>query len=158
MTKINAQIKAAQVRVITEEGTNQVMNLREALDIAYSQKKDLIEIDSKSNPPVCKIMEYGKFKYLQKKNMVKSPKVENKELRIRPTTDTHDLDTKIKQIKTFLEEGHRVKLVMVFSGREMVYKDQGQKKMLELIKLLPAKIDGKVHNEGNKIFINLVKI
>lgn len=156
MTKVNEQIKAGSVRVIDEDGSNNIMNTREALQKAKGMSKDLIEVDGRASPPVCKIMELGKFKYLQKKQEVKAPRIETKEIRIRPNTDVHDLETRKRQMKTFLEEGHRVKLVMVFSGREMNYRSQGQQKMMELIKDLPGKIDGKVHNEGNKIFMNLV--
>ena len=151
--RCNEEIRVAQVRVIEENKMVGVMPTQEAIRLARSKDVDLIEIDAKASPPVCKLMELGKFKYEQKKKdqASKQPKVETKEIRLRPNTDTHDLETKMRHIRRFLEEGHRVRIVMAFHGREMAYKNQGETKLKSMVETLGAKIDGKIQSEGNKI-------
>lgn len=151
--RCNDQIRVPQVRVIDENQMVGVMPTADAIRLARTKSVDLIEVDGKANPPVCKLMELGKYKYEQKKReqAARQPKVETKEIRLRPNTDDHDIETKMRHAKRFLEEGHRVKIVMTFHGREMVYKIEGQKKMEKMVLDLGAKIDGKIQSEGNKL-------
>ena len=106
------------------------MSLREALDIAYSQSLDLVEISPQANPPVCKIMEYQKYLYELKKKQkeikAKSAKVSIKEIRLGPNTDEHDFNFKVKHAIGFLQEGNKVKVDVFFKGRSIMYKDQGE--------------------------------
>ncbi len=151
--RCNDQIRVPQVRVIDENQMVGIMPTADAIRLARTKSVDLIEVDGKANPPVCKLMELGKYKYEQKKReqAARQPKVETKEIRLRPNTDDHDIETKMRHAKRFLEEGHRVKIVMTFHGREMVYKIEGQKKMEKMVLDLGAKIDGKIQSEGNKL-------
>ncbi len=107
-----------------------------ALELAENQGLDLVEISPTAKPPVCKIMDYGKYKYQQTKKLKESRKhqvvVILKEIKFRPNTDDHDLDFKIRNILRFLEEGNKVKATVVFRGREMAYR-QGGKKILDLV-------------------------
>jgi len=106
------------------------MSLREALDIAYSQSLDLVEISPQASPPVCKIMEYQKYLYELKKKQkeikAKSAKISIKEIRLGPNTDEHDFNFKVKHAISFLQEGNKVKVDVFFKGRSIMYKDQGE--------------------------------
>lgn len=127
--RINEQIREREVRLVSEEGTK-VIPTYEALRIARSIGADLIEISSNTQPPVCKIMDYNKFLYEQKKKekelKAKQAKVEIKEIRLTPQTDEHDYQFKLKHAKEFIEKGDRVKLSVFFKGRSIMYKDQGK--------------------------------
>lgn len=105
------------------------MPLKEALEIAYREDLDLVEVAPNADPPVCRIMDYGKYKYqASKKSQMarkKSKTFQVKEIRVRPHTDKHDLDVKIKKIKEFLERKDRVKITVMFRGREKAYMDSG---------------------------------
>lgn len=106
-----------------------LMSSREALDIARGRDLDLVLIAENANPPVCKVMNYGKYKYeqakKQKENKKKQAKTSVKEIKLHPQIDTHDYDFKVKHAKAFLIKGHRVKITLVFRGRENMYKDLG---------------------------------
>jgi translation initiation factor IF-3 len=114
-----------------------IMSLTDALDIAAKAGVDLVEVAPNSSPPVCRIMDYGKFRYQQSKKLQDAKKsqtiIQVKEIRIRPKTDEHDLQVKIKHVKKFLSEGDKVKITMMFRGREIVYTDIGRK-IMEVIK------------------------
>lgn len=116
--------------VIDDEG-NQLGELptREALEIAQDRGLDLVEVAEKADPPVCKIMDYGKFKYQQQKRKQEAKKkqtvIQIKEVKFRPKTDEHDYQTKLKHIRRFLEGGDRCKVTIFFRGREIVHKDRG---------------------------------
>ena len=109
------------------------MTLAEALDIATKAGLDLVEVAPNSAPPVCRIMDYGKFRYQQSKKQQVAKKsqsvIQVKEIRIRPKTDEHDLQVKIKHIKKFLSQNDKVKITMMFRGREIAYTDLGRKIM-----------------------------
>ncbi len=116
--------------MIDEAGMVGVMSPREALSVAQQRGLDLIEIVPNASPPVCKIMDFGKFKYEQTKKDKLQRKHQHvtqlKELRFHPNTDEHDLDFKIRHARQFLEDGHKVKATVVFKGREIAYTEQGK--------------------------------
>jgi translation initiation factor IF-3 len=118
------------VRVVGDNLEPQILSLREALSLADRFELDLVEISPQANPPVCKIMDYQKFLYEQKKKQkeikAKSAKVVVKEIRLGPHTDDHDFDFKVNHATKFLKEGCKVKVDVFFKGRMIVYKDQGE--------------------------------
>lgn len=127
-----------QVRLIDQHGEMQgVMSAREALIRAYDVGLDLVEISPNAVPPVCKILDYGKYKYEQQKKANEARKkqkvVEIKEIKVRPNIDDHDYDVKMRQMKTFISEGDKVKVTLRFRGREMAHQDLGAK-VLERIR------------------------
>lgn len=133
-TRINKFIRVPQVRLVLADGTMAgIMNTYEALKQAQDQGLDLVEISPKAQPPVCKIMDYGKFKYEEKKKAQAAKKnqqiQELKELTFRPNTDENDLKHKVAQAKEFLGEGDRVKFAVRFRGREIVHQDIGKEKL-----------------------------
>jgi translation initiation factor IF-3 len=134
--RINHQIRVPQIRVIGPEGAQLgIMSPKEALTIAQDAGLDLVEVAPQARPPVCRILDYGKFRYEQAKkaSSSKASRVAIKELRLRPKTDTHDVETKIKQATGFLIKGDRVKFVMRMRGREIAHRDLWIEKMNDLI-------------------------
>jgi translation initiation factor IF-3 len=132
--RINREIRAAQVRVIDMEGKQLgVISLNEALAEAAKAGLDLVEVSPTAAPPVCRIMDYGKFRYQQSKKVQVSKKsqtvIQVKEIRIRPKTEAHDLEVKIKHVVKFLEQHNKVKISMMFRGREIAYTEIGRKIM-----------------------------
>lgn len=132
--RVNREIRAPQVRVIDAEGKQLgIISLTDALAEASRVGLDVVEVSPNSDPPVCRIMDYGKFRYQQNKKQQIAKKhqttVQVKEIRFRPKTEEHDLDVKIKQIRKFLEQQDKVKISMMFRGREIVYTDIGRKIM-----------------------------
>ena len=128
--RVNKDIRASEVLLISSTGEKLgVVNTRQALMMARNERLDLVEVSPNSIPPVCKIIDYGKFQYEQSKKVKQNAKpqlkVKVKEVKVRPNIDTHDLNVKIKQARTFLEKGFRVRLSCFFRGREMMFKDQG---------------------------------
>jgi translation initiation factor IF-3 len=128
------------VRLIREGQQLGIMTLAEALDIAAKAGLDLVEVAANSTPPVCRIMDYGKFRYQQSKKQQVAKKsqsiIQVKEIRLRPKTDEHDLQVKIKHIKKFLSQNDKVKITMMFRGREIAYTDLGRKIMEDVQKEL----------------------
>ena len=136
--KANERIKALDVQVIGSDGGNLgAMPLNKAIELAKQEELDLIEISPNTNPPVCKIMDMGKYKYdLQKKaNLAKKKQkiVSLKEIKLRPGTETHDYNFKIKNAKKFISKGDKVKFTVRFKGREMRHVDLGKKLMDRII-------------------------
>ena len=128
--RVNEEIRVPQVRLIDEEGEMQgVMTVREAQSRAFAVGLDLVEISPNAEPPVCKILDYGKFKYEQqkKKNEAKKKQkiVEIKEVKVRPNIDENDYQVKLRAMKGFIEEGDKVKVTLRFRGREMAHQDIG---------------------------------
>lgn len=123
-------IKAPVVRIVGDNVDTQILNLKEALNIAYDMGLDLVEISPNANPPVCKVIDYKKFLYEQKKKMkeikAKTAKVVVKEIRFGPNTDDHDFNFKLNHAIKFLKEGAKVKADVFFKGRSIVYKEQGE--------------------------------
>lgn len=143
--RTNWQIRIPQIRLLGSDGTNLgVMATRDALKMAQDQSLDLVEINPKAQPPVCKIMDYGKYKYEEKKKLQAAKKnqqvQELKELTFRPATDENDLSHKLEQAKEFLAEGDKVKFTIRFRGREITHPDIGKAKLDWLIQQLGTTI------------------
>lgn len=136
-----------------------ILSLTEALAAAEAQELDLVEVSPTAVPPVCRIMDYGKFKYQQSKKLQEARKkqvhVVVKEVKIRPKTDDHDLLFKVKNVRRFLEEGNKAKITLVFRGREITHVDYGQKVLDRFIEELQdvAVIEVKPKMEGRSIFM-----
>jgi len=135
---VNEKIRALEVRVIGHDGQQLgIIPVRKALELAALEHLDLVEVAPNADPPVCKIMDYGKFKYQQNKRSQEAKKkqtvIQVKEVKIRPKTDEHDLQVKIRHIKRFLGQKDKAKVTMLFRGREIAYSDQGVK-VLDRIK------------------------
>jgi len=128
--RINHRIRAQEVRVIYEGDQLGVMPTHQAMRLAEDKGVDLVEISPNTFPPVCRIMDYGKFKYEEAKKKQQQRKgttvFETKEIKFRPKTDEHDMDFKVKHIRRFLEEGNKVRLAVVFRGREMAHPQTGR--------------------------------
>ena len=130
MHELNEEINDKEIRLIGSEGEQLgIMPPAEALKIADEQGLDLVKISPQAVPPVCKIMDYGKFKYETQKKKQEAKKrqtvVQIKEIKVRPKTDDHDYETKLRHIRRFLEDGDRCKVTVFFRGREIVHKDRG---------------------------------
>ncbi|QLH37156.1 MAG: translation initiation factor IF-3 [Parachlamydiaceae bacterium] len=130
--KVNKEIRAQRVRVITQTGEQiGVLSLSEALAKAQEAGMDLVEISAGSNPPVCKIINYGKFRYDQTKREKESKKTQHqvkvKEIKLKPNIDLHDLETKIRHAREFVTKGNKVKVTCMFRGREMAHPEIGEK-------------------------------
>lgn len=136
--RVNEDIRSANVRLIDQDGEMQgVMTAREAISRAYAVGLDLLEISPNAEPPVCKILDFGKFKYEQqkKKNEAKKKQkvIEIKEIKVRPNIDENDYQVKLRAMKSFIDEGDKVKVTLRFRGREMAHQDIGIK-VLERIR------------------------
>ncbi len=136
--RVNEDIRVPQVRLIDEEGEMQgVLSTRDALLRAYAAGLDLLEISPNADPPVVKILDYGKFKYEQQKRKNEAKKkqkvIEIKEIKVRPNIDENDYQVKMRAMKSFIEEGDKVKVTLRFRGREMAHQDIGIK-VLERIR------------------------
>ncbi|MBQ0113100.1 MAG: translation initiation factor IF-3 [Bacteroidales bacterium] len=138
--KINEEIKDPIVRLVGEGFEPKICSIKEALKAADDAGLDLVEISPNVNPPVCKLMNYQKYLYEQKKKekekKAKSAKMLVKEIRLGPQTDDHDFDFKLKHAQKFLEEGNKVKVDVFFKGRTIVYKEQGEQKLLKFAEAL----------------------
>lgn len=158
--RINREIKAKEVRLINYNGENAgVVSLAEALKIAQEVGLDLIEISPQVTPPVCKVLDYGKYKYemQKKKNEAKKNQkvVSIKELKLRPMIDTHDYEVKVKQAKKFYAQGDKVKFTMRYKGREMSANDLGKEILNKLLEDLDGlcKVDSAPKMEGKQMFM-----
>ena len=135
--RINREIRAREVRVIDPEGKQLgILPLVEALRTAANSELDLVEVSPKSEPPVCRIMDYGKFKYQQQKKTHDAKKkqavVHLKEVKLRPKTEEHDFQFKLRHIERFLKEGNKTKVTVVFRGRELAHPDIGRKMLARM--------------------------
>lgn len=129
--RINREIRAREVRVIDPEGKQLgILPLTEALRAAAIVELDLVEVAAKSEPPVCRIMDYGKFKYQMSKKAHDAKKkqavVHVKEVKMRPKTEEHDFQFKVRNVERFLKEGNKIKITIVFRGRELAHPDLGR--------------------------------
>ena len=158
--RINSQIRNEEVRVLLDDGEQLgVMKTQEAINVAQDRKMDLVEIAPNNNPPVCKIIDYGKFKYQEqkKKNEAKKKQktIETKEIKIRPGTGEHDYQVKIKNANKFIKEGHRVKFSLRFKGREMEHSNLGiemlKRVKQDLIEIIRVEMEPKI--EGRQAFL-----
>ena len=158
--RINEQIRVRAVRLVGDDGS-MVVPTREALDMARDQGVDLVEISPNANPPVCRLIDYSKFLYQQKKRQkemkAKQVKVEVKEIRFGPQTDEHDYQFKLKHAKEFLEEGNKVRAYVFFRGRSILFKEQGEVLLLRFANDLEeyGKVEHMPSLEGKKMFLYL---
>jgi len=158
--KINFEIKALQLRVVDEDGTMLgIMSRSEAMKMSEQRELDLVEIAPQANPPVCKIIDYGKFSYeiqkkekLQKKNQQQQ---QMKEVRFKWRTDTHDFNFKTRHAREFIEEGNKVKASVMFRGREITHTDIGRELLEKFVEELKdiAKIDSIIKMEGKNMSV-----
>ena len=161
---INEQIKANKVQVIDEQGEKRgVMSIHDALDLAYDKKLDLVLVAPNAEIPVCKIMNYGKYKFEQAKKEKEAKKkqktFEIKEIRITPNIEQHDFEFKLKNAQKFIEDGNKVKITVRFRGREMNYVKLGEQVLNKFIEALSevATVEKKPLLEGKNMFIILAK-
>lgn len=161
--RINHRIRVPQVRVVDQDGAMLgVLDTHEAQRKAREAGLDLVEVNPKAFPPVCKIMDFGKFKYEEKKRANEQRKrqvvQETKEIKLRPKTDTHDMETKIRQARGFLEEGNRVKVTCRFRGREITHPEEAAKQLQEFVEATKdvATVDLSPRMEGRGLVLGLV--
>ena len=158
--RINEQIRVREVRIVGDNGST-VVPIRDALNMARDEGVDLVEISPNANPPVCRLIDYSKFLYQQKKRQkemkAKQVKVEVKEIRFGPQTDEHDYQFKLKHAKEFLEEGNKVRAYVFFRGRSILFKEQGEVLLLRFANDLEevGKVESMPSLEGKKMFIYL---
>lgn len=159
--KVNRKIEAQEVRVVGENVKVGVYSIDEALKLADAEGLDLVEISPKAVPPVCKITDYSKFKYDQKKKQkeikAKAQKTVLKEIRFGPNTDEHDFNFKLKHAIKFLDEGAKVKAYVHFVGRTIVFKERGEILLLKFAQALEeyAKVEQLPKLEGKRMFLFL---
>ncbi len=139
--RINEMIRVREVRLVDEKGEQRgIMPTAEALDIARSTGVDLVEVSPNASPPVCRLLNYGKYKFEQEKRLREAKKkqkqVKLKEIRMQPKIEEHDLGFKTKHIKEFLEEGSRVKVTVRFRGRELAHLELGRQVLDRILEML----------------------
>lgn len=160
--RINRDIRVREVQVIDADGSNKgVLNVFDAIQIAEEQGLDLVEVAPNATPPVCKIMDYGRFRFQEQKKAAEARKkqkvIEIKEIKLRPAIDDHDYGVKMKAMKGFFEEGNKVKITLRFRGREMAHQDIGMK-VLDRVKqdiVDIAKVEQEPSFEGRQVVMVL---
>ncbi len=159
--RINEQIKAPEIRVIDETGANLgVLSTQTALQMAKDRGFDLVEISEKTNPPICKIIDYGKYKYIQEKKEKKQQsgqkKSETKGIRIGLATSPHDLEIRAHQIEKFFKEGHKARIEMKLRGREKAHFDLAKEKLESFISTIPrAKQEDIIKRSPQGLSVNI---
>lgn len=158
--KINYRIKAREVRVIFENGTQEVLPIEDAIKKAKEAGLDLVEVSPNVSPPVCKIIDYGKYKFHQEKRQKEQKKnqkvIKLKEVRMQPKIDTHDLDFKSKNILSFLKDGNKVKVTIRFRGRELAHTYLGYdilNSILEKVGEVNYVLESAAKMEGKTMFL-----
>ena len=154
--RVNHRIRVPEVRLVGVEGDQLgVVPIEDAMRMAAELNVDLVEVAAAARPPVCRLMDYGKYKYMQKKRTAEAKRssthVEVTEVKIRPKTDQHDFETKIAQARRFLADGNRVKMTVMFRGREMAYAGAQRERLMEISVILqdcsaidvPPKVEGR---------------
>ena len=136
--RINEGIRVREVRVVSAEGEQLgIMSIQEALEAARSRDFDLVEVAPEATPPVCRIMDFGKYKYTQARRQKEARKKQTtilvKEVKMGPKTEKHDFDFKLKHVRRFLEEGHKAKVTVRFKGREMAHTELGWKMLNRMV-------------------------
>ncbi len=156
--RVNECIRAERVRVVDENGHQiGIMSLREALALARERDLDLVEVAPQADPPVCRIIDYGKYLYEQKKKAQEAKKRQTiiavKEIKMRPATDDHDYEFKMRNAQRILNEGDKVKAIVHFRGREIVHRDLGEQILRRLIQDLEpvAVVESPPRLEGNNL-------
>jgi len=160
--RINEEIRSREVQLIDSSGDNKgVVDFQTAMSMAEAAGLDLVEIAPNSSPPVCKILDYGKYKYQAQKKAAEARKkqkiVEVKEIKLRPMIDDHDYDVKMRSMKRFFEEGDKVKITLRFRGREMAHQELGFK-LLDRVKTdvgPMAKVESEPRFEGRQMIMVL---
>ncbi|HNZ39570.1 MAG TPA: translation initiation factor IF-3 [Candidatus Latescibacteria bacterium] len=161
-TRVNQHIRVPEVRLVGADGEQiGIVNTREALRMAEEQGYDLVEVAPNALPPVCRLMDYGKFRYEQQKKtraITKNRGGEQKEIQMRPNIDLNDYQTKLRHAKEFLAGGDRVKLTVRFRGRELAHRDIGRDLLERFAKDLAGdgRIEGGVFEEGRNTSLNVV--
>ncbi len=160
--QINEQIRDKSIRVISDEGEQLgIMSAREAMDIAEERGLDLVKISPNAQPPVCKIMDYGKFRFEQSKKQKEAKKNQHiitiKEVRLSTNIDRHDLDVKAKSVSKFLKAGDKVKVSLRFRGRQMTHTDMGREVMEDFFSMVKddAVMEKSAKLEGRSMFMIL---
>lgn len=157
--RINGQIRAREVRIVGDGVESQVVSIGRALDMASYQGVDLVEISPNAEPPVCRLIDYSKFIYQQKKHQkeikAKQVKVEVKEIRFGPQTDDHDYNFKLKHAQGFLSDGDKVKAYVFFRGRSILFKEQGEVLLLRFAQDLEeyGKVEQMPQLEGKRMIM-----
>jgi translation initiation factor IF-3 len=161
--RINEEIKTPKVRLIDIDGAQLgILQVRDAIKKAEERGVDLVEIAPQAEPPVCKIVDYGKFVYeIQKKEKTQKKNQQVsvlKEIRLHPNTDTHDMEFKARHATNFIEEGNKVKVSVIFKGRELAYTEHGEKLLKTFIEMLQdvAKAENEIKFEGRAMNVILV--
>jgi translation initiation factor IF-3 len=159
---VNERIRVPEVRLIDEEGEHiGVLRTREALEMARERGYDLVEVQPNANPPVCRLMDYGKYRYEESRRERESRRRQRtaalKEVRLRPKIDDHDLDTKARQARKFLQSGSKVKLSVLFRGREIAHQDIGRTLLQRVAEQLSdqSSVDQAPHMEGRSMVMLL---
>jgi len=152
--RVNEQVRAKEVRLIDADGKQVgIVPVNEALSMAEEKELDLVEVSPEAHPPVCKLLDFGKYKYQLSKRQAPGKKLDIKEIKVRPQIDTHDLELKVRNMRRFLDEGHKAKVMMFFRGREMARPELGLMVFEKIIQMLTGKfnIELKPKLEGNHI-------
>ncbi|MDR9365293.1 MAG: translation initiation factor IF-3 [Balneolaceae bacterium] len=156
---VNDEIRSSKVRLIRPDEEHEVVSIERALEVAASYDLDLVEVAPNAKPPVCKVIDFGKFMYEKKKKEKEAKKkqhtIQVKELRFRPNTDDHDLEFKTRHAREFLEGGDKVKATVQFRGRDMLYTEQGEELLNNLAEELDdvGKIESKPTMEGRRMIM-----
>ncbi|NPA49664.1 MAG: translation initiation factor IF-3 [Thermodesulfobacteria bacterium] len=160
--RVNERIRAPKVRVVDSDGKQLgILSRHEALRLAQDQGLDLVEVAPQADPPVCRIMDYGQFLYQQAKKAKEARKkqtiVEVKEIKVRPKTDVHDLETKIRHIKRFLKDKNKVKVRVFFRGREITKPELGMEVLKKILSAVEeeAQVEMKPRMEGRQMIMVL---
>ena len=160
--RINEGIRVREVRVVSAEGEQLgIMSIQEALEAARSRDFDLVEVAPEATPPVCRIMDFGKYKYTQARRQKEARKKQTtilvKEVKMGPKTEKHDFDFKLKHVRRFLEEGHKAKVTVRFKGREMAHTELGWKMLNKMVEAVSdiAVTENNPRMEGRMLHIML---
>jgi translation initiation factor IF-3 len=158
--RINKLIRASEIRLISEDGQQVgVMPLKDALAMAAEAHLDLVEVAPQANPPVCRIMDYGKFKYQQSKKQQEARRrqttIQVKEVKVRPKIEEHDMAFKLKHVRRFLADRDKVKVTMIFRGREMAHQDRGYAILRQMAEALAdaGVVEQEPKHEGRTLFM-----
>jgi len=160
--RINEGIRVREVRVVSADGAQLgILPIQQALETARQQELDLVEVAPEAQPPVCRIMDFGKYKYTQARRLKEARKkqttIQVKEVKMGPKTEKHDFDFKLKHVRRFLEEGHKAKVTVRFKGREMAHTELGWKMLNKMVEATQdiATADNNPRMEGRMLHIIL---
>jgi len=154
---VNDDIVSYKVQVICNGNNIGVLNTSEAKSLAKSKNLDLVEIDPNSKPPVCLIVDYDKYRYNKQKKIKKQSKKSDKEIKLSPVIDKHDLETKISKLNKFLKDGHSVLVSVFFKGRQNAHTDEGRKVLSKVMESVEdvGKMDSKPNLQGKRMSVKI---